>query len=173
MLKVPVTAADHIKGDLNAPVTLVEYGDYQCPACGIAFPIVQNVQRHFGRRLCFVFRNFPLTQAHPEAESAAEAAEFAAAHGRFWEMHDGLYENQASLGPTFYLELAGSLRLPTVDLQGALENGTFRSKVREDFRGGLRSGVNGTPTFFINGGRHDGSFEFEDIVAAISAALGK
>jgi protein-disulfide isomerase len=171
VLQVPVTAADHIQGDAQAPVTMVEYGDYECPACGAAYPIVKAVQEHFGKRLRFVFRNFPLTRIHPEAESAAETAEFAGAHGRFWEMHDGLYENQGSLGLPLYLSLAKALRLPEQDLTDALKNRTFRPKVRTDFMGGLKSGVNGTPTFFINGRRHDASFEFNDLVAAIEAEL--
>jgi protein-disulfide isomerase len=173
VLQVPVSTADHIQGDQHAPVTLVEYGDYECPACGLAYPIVKAVQNHFRKRLLFAFRNFPLTQVHPNAESAAETAEFAGAHRRFWEMHDGLYENQASLSLSLYLALAESLRLPEKALGEALESGAFRSKVRSDFMGGLKSGVNGTPTFFINGRRHDAAFDFDDLVAAIEAELVK
>jgi protein-disulfide isomerase len=172
-LQVPVTAADHIVGDPNAPVTLVEYGDYECPACGLAFPIVKAVQKHFGKQLRFVFRHFPLTQVHPHAESAAETAEFAGAHGRFWEMHDGLFENQGILGLPLYIALAAGIGLSEDALTEALENGTFRPKVRSDFMGGLRSGVNGTPTFFINGKRHDGAYGFADLVAEIEAELAR
>ena len=167
VLQVPVTEADHSQGDPRAPVTLVEYGDYECPACGQAYPIVKAVQKHFGKGLRFVFRNFPLTQIHPEAESAAETAEFAGAHGRFWEMHDGLYENQDSLGLPLYLALAQALRLPEKALSEALANRTFRPKVRSDFMGGLKSGVNGTPTFYINGARHDDSYEIETLPVAL------
>jgi protein-disulfide isomerase len=170
-LHVPVNSADQTQGDAFAPVTLVEYGDYECPACGAAFPVVKAVQRQFGTKLRFVFRNFPLTKLHPHAESAAEVAEFAGAHGRFWEMHDALYENQAEFGVPLYLALAESLGLSPVDLREALETHSFRPKVRRDFSGGIRSGVNGTPTFFINGTRHDGAFEVEALVAAITAAL--
>ena len=128
-LKVPVTDADHSEGgDAKAPVTLVEYGDYECPACGQAYPIVKAVQKHFGRRLRFVFRNFPLTQIHPEAESAAETAEFAAAHGRFWQMHDALYENQDQLGPQLYLALAEQLGLSGAALAEALGDHANRPK---------------------------------------------
>ena len=170
-LQVPVTSTDHTQGDLNAPIGLVEYGDYECPYCGAAFPIVKDVQRHFGKRLCFVFRNFPLTQIHPEAENAAELAEFAGSYGSFWEMHDGLYLNQARLGPPLYLELAQALRLPGDALAEALEHHAFRARVRDDFRGGLKSGVNGTPTFFINGRRHDAGPE--DLIGAIEAELAR
>jgi len=170
-LKVPVGPDDHIQGNPKAPITLVEYGDYECPACGLAYPIVKAVQKHFGRDLQFVFRNFPLAQVHPNAESAAETAEWAASHHRFWEMHDALYENQAMLGLPLYLSLANGLRLPDEELSAALENRIFYPKVRADFMGGVRSGVNGTPTFFINGRRHDDSYDFAHLVAAIDMEL--
>jgi protein-disulfide isomerase len=170
-LKVPVTSIDHIQGDEKAPVVLVEYGDYECPHCGHAHPIVKRIQKHFGKRLGFVFRNFPLNEIHPNAEGAAEAAEFAATRKRFWEMHDGIFENQETLGLPLLLELAKNLKLSTEDLESALAESEYAPKVKEDFLGGVRSGVNGTPTFFINGHRHDGPFEFEDLVAAIEAGM--
>jgi protein-disulfide isomerase len=170
-LKVPVTPADHIQGDERAPVVLVEYGDYECPHCGHAYPIVKQVQEHFGKRLAFVFRNFPLSEMHPNAEPAAEAAEFAAAQGRFWEMHDGIFENQEALGRPLLLELAEKLGISTRALDRALDEEEYAPRVKEDFLGGVRSGVNGTPTFFINSHRHDGPFEFEDLVEAIDARL--
>src|ERR1700759_4074767 len=105
-LKVPVSALDHVQGDEQAPIVLVEYGDYECPHCGHAYPIVKRVQKHFGKRLAFVFRNFPLNEAHPHAEAAAETAEFAGAHSRFWEMHDAIFENQDDLSGTVLVELA-------------------------------------------------------------------
>jgi protein-disulfide isomerase len=171
MLKVPVTSSDHIQGDENAAITLVEYGDYQCPHCGHAYPIVQKVQKHFGKQLRFVFRNFPLNEIHPEAESAAETAEFAAAHKKFWEMHDAIFENQQDLGLPLLQELAKKLGLSTSDLDRALSAEEYAPRVKDDFLGGVRSGVNGTPTFFINGKRHDGPFEFEYLVYAIDAAI--
>jgi protein-disulfide isomerase len=170
-LKVPVTATDHTQGDEHAPITLIEYGDYECPHCGHAYPIIQQVQKHFGKQLQFVFRNFPLNEIHPEAEGAAEAAEFAGAADKFWDMHDGIFENQRSLGVPMLLELAESLGLSSADLRKSLEAGKFTPRVKEDFLGGVRSGVNGTPTFFINNHRHDGPHEFEDLVAAIDAHL--
>jgi len=170
-LKVPVGTADHIQGEENAALTLVEYGDYECPHCGRAYPIVKRVQKHFGKRLRFVFRNFPLGEMHPHAEFAAETAEFAGTHGKFWEMHDLLYESQNRLGGELFQELAKRLKLASADLLTALETREFLDRVRADFAGGVRSGVNGTPTFFINGQRHDAPFEYADLVAAIEAVL--
>ena len=170
-LKVPVGQADHVLGEENAPVTLVEYGDYECPHCGHAHPIINAVRKHFGKQLRFVFRNFPLTQIHPHAEMAAEAAEFAGANDRFWEMHDAIFENQSRLGTPFLEELAEKLGLASGGLMAALENHQFLPRIKEDFMGGVRSGVNGTPTFFINGERYEESWEFEDMVAAIEEYL--
>ncbi len=168
MLQVPVTDEDHIQGDKDAPIVLVEYGDYQCPHCAIAHPIVQRVRKYFGKQLAFVFRNFPLNDIHPEAEGAAEAAEFAGSKGKFWEMHDGIFENQEMLGGPLLIELAERLKLSATELETALESGEFAPRVKSDFVGGAKSGVHGTPTFFINAQRHVGSFAYEDLVAAIS-----
>jgi protein-disulfide isomerase len=170
-LKASITPLDHVKGPANAPVTLVEYGDYECPHCGAAHPIVSLVQEHFGPRLRFVFRHFPMSQVHPHAEGAAESAEFAGAHGRFWEMHDGIFENQDRLGLPLLFALAGALGLSELELRAALVSGTYAPKVKSDFLGGVRSGVNGTPSFFINGVRHDGTYAFDDLVAAIELRL--
>jgi protein-disulfide isomerase len=170
-LRVPVTQHDHIWGATNAPVTLVEYGDYQCPACGAAYPVVNLVLRHFGPKLRYVFRHFPLTQVHPEAEPAAESAEFAGAHGRFWEMHDGIYENQDRLGPPLLFALARALELSEVELRNAIVGERYAAKIRNDFLGGVRSGVNGTPSFFINEHQHEGTYAFDDLVSAIELEL--
>ena len=170
-LSIAVSSKDHRQGDPAAPCTLVEYGDYQCPSCGQAYPIVKRVQKHFGKRLSFVFRNFPLSQMHPHAESAAETAEFAGAHDKFWQMHDLLYENQDRLGNELFVELAQELHLAPAQLIEALETKEFQARVRADFSGGVRSGVNGTPTFFINGVRHDGSYDFATLVQAIDQVL--
>lgn len=171
-LKTPVSADDHIQGPDDAELTLVEYADYECPHCKRASTIVHQVQKHFGKRLRFVFRNFPLTESHPNAQSAAESAEFAGAHGKFWEMHDLLFENQERLGGALFLELTRKLKLSSEALSQALEDRTFEDHVRADFSGGVRSGVNGTPTFFINGQRHDGSFDFADLILAMDEAIG-
>jgi protein-disulfide isomerase len=122
-LRVAVTPKDHVQGPDDAPVTLVEYGDYQCPYCGQAYPIVKRVQKHFGKTLRFVFRNFPLREVHPHAESAAETAEYAGAHGKFWEMHDLLFENQERLAEPLYLELAKKLGLDAAALRQSLADG--------------------------------------------------
>ena len=170
-LQNPVGSADHIQGNRDAPVTLVEYGDYECPVCGAAYPIVKAVQKHFGGKLRLVFRNFPLTRLHPEAENAAETAEFAGALGHFWEMHDALYENQDGLGLPLYLALAEAMNLPKAELSEALETRAFGPKVRSDFMGGLKSGVNGTPTFFVNGKRFGGEMTVEDFDKAVEPLL--
>jgi protein-disulfide isomerase len=171
-LSLPPSDKDHRQGAPDAACTLIEYGDYQCPSCGQAFPIVKRVQKHFGKRLSFIFRNFPLSQMHPFAESAAETAEFAGAHGKFWEMHDLLYENQNRLGEEGLLEeLAQQLGLASESLLRALQSKEFQARVRADFAGGVRSGVNGTPTFFINGQRHDGSYDFASLVEAINQSI--
>jgi protein-disulfide isomerase len=163
MLRVPVTPHDHIKGPADAPVTLIEYGDYECPYCGAAHPIVNAIVERFSKELRFVFRHFPMVQVHPFAETAAQAAEFAGAHAQFWEMHDGLYENQESLGVPLLFALAEALGLPEDGLREALVNGEYLPK--------MRSGVNGTPTFFVNGRRHDGTWAYEDLAGAIEARL--
>lgn len=169
-LKIPVGSKDHAQGDAGAPVTLVEYGDYECPYCGAAYPIVKQLQERFGDDLRFVFRNFPIAELHPNAMSAASAAEYAAVHGRFWEAHDALYENQRQLGMPFYEELATELGLLPADMRVALESGTFEERIRSDFTGGVRSGVNGTPSFFLNGTRFDGA-DFEAMANAIGDAI--
>lgn len=173
MLKKEVTQEDHIQGDKNAQITLVEYGDYECPYCGMAYPIVKRIQKHFGNRLRFVCRNFPLTESHPHAVIAAMTAEFASTDQKFWEMHDLLYENQDALDIPDLLGYASKLDLSAEDLQAAIENESFASKIQSDFMSGVRSGVNGTPSFYINGNRHNGSFEYEDLLNAIENAASR
>ncbi|MGA2890435.1 MAG: thioredoxin domain-containing protein [Terracidiphilus sp.] len=170
-LSIAVSIKDHMQGDPAAECSLVEYGDYECPHCGTAYPIVKRLQEHFAKRLSFVFRNFPLSQIHPWAEPAAEVAEFAGAHSKFWEMHDMLFENQESLSNALFLDLADRLDLSPSQLQTAVTEQTYRARVRADFSGGARSGVNGTPTFFINGQRHNGAFDFDALSNAIEQTL--
>ena len=166
-LAVPVGESDHVQGPATAPVTLVEYGDYECPSCGQAYPIVKELQRRLGSQLRFVFRNFPLATAHPHAERAAEAAEAAGSQGRFWPIHDVLFENQDALDDEDLVRYAAALGLDESQFVADLAGRAHAARVREDFMGGVRSGVNGTPTFFINGGRHDGPFDLETLLAAI------
>ena len=170
-LTLPVDPArDHIQGRTDAPVTLVEYGDYECPYCGQAYPIIKAVQEKMGDKLRFVFRNFPLTEMHPHAAHAALAAESAGAMGAFWPMHDALYENQQALTDTDLHGYAETLGLDADALMQAVQNGDASEKVEEDFSSGVRSGVNGTPTLFINGVRHDGGFDQNSLLDALQAA---
>ena len=170
-LKPPVGPKDHVQGPPDAPVHLVEFGDYECPYCGEAYPVVKALQERLGDQMCFVFRNFPLTQVHPHAEEAAEAAEAAGAQGKFWEMHDLLYENQDALEPEDLVQYARALKLDLPRFVLEMREHVYVERVREDFRSGVRSGVNGTPTFFINGVRHDGSFDLVSLLAAIEEAV--
>jgi protein-disulfide isomerase len=170
-LTPPVGPRDHAAGPKDAPVTLVEYGDFQCPHCGRAYPIVKEVQRALGAKLRFVFRNFPLTQIHPEAEHAAEAAEAASAQGAFWQMHDRLFERQFALDDDHLVEYAAELGLDADRIRGELEAGTHTPHVRDDFMSGVKSGVNGTPTFFINGVRYDGSWDRDPLLAALQTLV--
>src|SRR3984957_9082976 len=133
----------------------------------LAHPVVNQVQQDCGERMRLVFRHFPLTDVHPHAEIAAESAEFAGAAGLFWDMHDALFENQSRLSITTIFLIGAELGLPETALRNALETGQYRIKVRNDFMGGVRSGVNGTPAFFINGVRHDGAYDYASLVSAI------
>ena len=175
-LIIPPSERDHVQGSLDAPVILLEYGDYECPHCGRAHPILKQVIRALGDQLGFVFRNFPLSQIHPHAEKAAEAAEAADTFGgleKFWEMHDVLFENQEALGDEDLMVLAHEIGLDEKKVARALVTGEFAPRVREDFIGGVRSGVNGTPTFFINGERYDGDWTNPKVFAhALVAAVG-
>ncbi len=171
VLTMPVAEGrDHIQGPADAPVTLVQYGDYECPYCGAAYPIIKEVQARMGERLRFVFRNFPITTSHPHAEHAAEAAEAAAAQGKFWEMHDLLYENQRHLRDRDLHRYAELLALDTELFDKELAEHVHADRVHEDFMSGVRSGVNGTPTFYINGARHDDSYDTERLLAALERA---
>ena len=165
-LKRAVTDADHHQGPLDASVVLVEYGDYQCPYCGEEYPELKAVQKHFGDQICFVFRNFPLTQAHPHAERAAEFAEAAATVGKFWEMHDMLYEHQRALDDESLVGYARQLGLDDALIQTALDD-KYLDHIRKDFSGGVRSGVNGTPCLFVNGVRYNGERDAKSLIALL------
>lgn len=163
---LPIPGRDHIQGPEDAPIQLLEYGDYQCPYCGQAYPVVKEIQKYLGKRLCFAFRNFPLANMHPHAEHAAEAAEAAGAEGRFWEMHDMLFENQRVLEDEDLAGYAETLGLDAQRFMKSVQSGANATRIREDFRSGARNGVNGTPTFFINGVRYEGAVD--DLLAALT-----
>lgn len=169
-LEPPSNDQDHRLGSPDAPAQLVEYGDYECPFCGRAHHVVKAVQRRMGRRLLYIYRHFPLSTIHPHAQLAAEAAEAAGAQGRFWQMHNGLFENQQLLGEDLILSLAQALGLDLERFVHELKTGVYRPRVRQHFMSGVRSGVNGTPTFFINGARHDQSWDEETLIAALDRA---
>jgi protein-disulfide isomerase len=171
-LTLPVGDRDHSSGPADAPVTLVAYGDYQCPYCGQAYPIVEEIRKRLGERLRFVFRNFPLSQVHEHAEHAAEAAEAAAAQGKFWAMHDYLFEHQQQLDDDHLARYAQAVGLDTARFETAMRDHSEQPRVREDFMSGVRSGVNGTPTFFVNGARYDGSWDLDTLLAALTEAAG-
>ena len=162
----PVGPDDHVAGPEDAPITLVEYGDFQCPSCGLAYPIVQTLQRELGDRLRLVFRNFPLRESHPQAQHAAEAAEAAGAQERFWEMHAQLFEHQRALDDAALVGYARDIGVDAERVAAELKAGTHAPRVREHFRSGVRSGVNGTPTFFVNGARYDGQWFDEELFLA-------
>ena len=166
----PVSERDHVLGPPDAPVTLVEYGDYECPHCGAAYPNVEMARRRVGPRLRFGYRHFPLAEIHPHALRAAEAAEAAGAQGQFWPMHALLFENQGALEDEDLVRYAGIVGIDVPRFVAELAEHTWEPRVREDFMTGVRSGVNGTPTFFINGVRHDGAWDAESLVAALTRA---
>ncbi len=167
-----VTAQDHIIGSWDSPVTLVEYGDYQCPFCAKAHPILKRVLARMEGGVRFVFRNFPLTQAHPLAKVAARAAEAAALQGKFWPMHDTIYENQPTLSEDKIRVLAQDLGLDMERFEADwMERESVEQRVQKDFMSGVRSGMNGTPGFYINGEKYDGSWAEDDLVRALSAQL--
>ncbi len=166
----PVNDGDRVRGPRDAALTLVEFGDYDCPYTVRAYFVVRGLRRRLGDRLRFVFRAFPLTRIHAHAQAAAEAAEAAAAQGRFWEMHDRLFEARRRLESTDLERYAAEIGLEVERFEREVEEHTHARRVREDLRSGLRSGVRGTPTFFIDGVRHDGSSNFETLLAALEAA---
>jgi formate-nitrite transporter family protein len=166
-LAIPVSAHDHAQGPAAAPLTLVEYGDFQCPHCALAHPWVTQIARELPDSLRIVFRHFPLTQVHPLAQRAAEAAEAAAAQGHFWEMVALIYRNQDELDDDSLVRYARKANLDTKRFRKELDAGIHAPRVRADFLGGVRGGVKGTPTFFINGERYEGVFNLDALVAAL------
>jgi protein-disulfide isomerase len=170
-LNPPVGPGDHVLGDPDAPVTLVEYGDYECPYCGRAHTSVKEVLRRMGPEVRYTYRHFPLAEVHPHALQAAEAAEAAGRQGQFWPMHDMLFRNQNALEYEDLLGYAEVLGLDTARFASELESHAHLNKVRSDFHSGVRSGVNGTPTFFVDGGRFDGNWAPDTLIAALRRAI--
>lgn len=164
LLKPPVNSTDHIRGNSNAPLELVEYGDFECSDCGRAYPIIKTIQQALGDDLKFVFRNFPLTQIHPHAVNAAVAAEAAALQNKFWEMHDIILQNQKHLESEDLLLYAQKIDLDSNQFKDDIQKGSLRAKVEADFESGVRSGVNRTPSFFINGVKYDGGNEMNELI---------
>jgi protein-disulfide isomerase len=170
-LVLPVGPRDHTRGSDDALVTLLEYGDYECPYCGRASIVLKEVEVALGTNLLYVFRHFPLSMVHPRARTAAEAAEAAAAQGVFWPMHDLLFENQNALEAEDLLGYAGELGLDRERFAREVEERVHSARVREDFLSGVRSGVNGTPTFFIDGERYEGSWQKDALLGVLEARL--
>jgi protein-disulfide isomerase len=169
-LSVAISKSDHAQGPEDALVTLVEYGDYQCPYCADVHSMIQSIAKKMVGQLRFVFRHMPLIEMHPYAQYAAEAAEAAGAQGKFWEMHDAIYQKQSELGSDLMYTLAHMLKLDMPRFEADLDARRNRPRVKRDFMGGMRSGVAATPTFFINGKRYDGALDGPSLLAAIGRA---
>ncbi len=170
-LKPPVSANDHVQGNKSAKIELVEYGDYQCPHCGKAYPIVKEIQKALGTNLKFIYRNFALQEIHPNAVDAAIASEAAGLQKKFWQMHDALFENQRDLSPENIMLIAQDLALDTDKFSEDMGNQEIIDKVEADFESGVRSGVNGTPGFFVNGVKYNDSYDFETFSAYLKSLL--
>src|SRR6218665_28505 len=158
-LKPTVNKKDHVQGNLNSDLVIVEYGDYQCPYCGAAYPVLKALMKEFGGQVKFVFRNFPLSEMHQYAKAAAIAAEAANLQGKFWEMHDAIYENQRNLNELYLFELAEKIGLDISQFKDDIQKAELEEKVDSDFESGIMSGVNGTPSFFINETKFNGGAE--------------
>ena len=173
-LTIPVNiGSDHIRGSVNnAPITLVEYGDYECPYTGMAYPIVKEIMREFGDKMYFVFRNFPLNDIHPHAQNAAEAAEAAAAQDKFWKMHDYLFEHQKALDDGHLLEYAQKVGLKDIrKFKDDISGHVYAPLIEESLKGGIDSGVEGTPTFFINGVLYKDSWDLKTLSQTLHKSI--
>lgn len=170
-LFLPVNIQDHVYGNSNAPLELIEYGDYECPYCGKAYPIVKSIKQKLGSDLKFVFRNFPLSKIHPHAFSAAVATEAAARQDKFWQMHDIIFENQKTLSIENIIQFATTIGLDLDRFQNDMQQKELADKVSKDFESGMRSGVNKTPTFFINGKKYDGDWMGDQLFQYLEGLL--
>jgi protein-disulfide isomerase len=171
LLADPVTERDHAIGPASAPITIVEYGDYECPDCLNAVPVIEEVRKKLGDGLRFVFRHFPQSSIHPHASAAAQAAEAAAEQGKFWEMHQALFHRQKELADVDLSHLALTLGLEIYKFETSWNQEKHRLRIRADFESGLRSDVKGTPTLFMNGRRYDGPVNAKAIIAASKSAI--
>ena len=161
-LTVPVNiGSDHIRGSINTPITLVEYGDYECPYTGMAYSIIKEIMKQFGDNVYIVFRNFPLNDIHPHAQHAAEAAEAAAAQDKFWQMHDYLFEHQKALDDIHLFEYAQKVGLDIDRFKKEMSGHIYAPLINESLRNGIDSGVEGTPTFFVNGVHYEDSLDLD------------
>jgi len=167
-LLIPIHAEDHAQGPSSADFTLVEYGDYECPDCGRLFYIIRDLQASLGSRLQIVYRHYPLNGIHPHALEAAEAAEASGAQGRFWEMHDLLFQNQNALKRKDLLAYGGRLSLNLERFRVELKKRRYEDRVREDFRLGVQNGVYKTPGLFLNGVRHDGAWDRDSLLHTLT-----
>jgi protein-disulfide isomerase len=170
VLTPPIGPRDHTEGPATAPVTLVEYGDFECPHCGMAYGILKEVRTRLGHRLRFVFRNFPIPDSHPHAIHAAEAAEAAGAQGKFWEMHDTLFVHQKKLLDRYLVDYAQAIGLDLERFERDMTSHAYATRVQDDVTSGIESGVRGTPTFFINGHKYRESWDVDTLTETLSAA---
>ena len=171
-LTVPVNiGSDHIRGSINAPIVIVEYGDYECPCRGMAYPVVQDIMKQFGDKIYFVFRNFPLNDIHPHAQHAAEAAEAAAAQDKFWQMHDYLFEHQKALDDHHLLEYAQKVGLDIDKFKHEMSGHIYAPLINKSLKSGINSGVEGTPTFFINGEHYEDSWDLDTFTSFLKRSF--
>jgi len=171
-LTVPVSIGlDHVRGSINAPITIVEYGDYECPYTGGAYPVVKEIMKQFDERIYFVFRNFPLNDIHPHAQHAAEAAEAAAAQDKFWQMHDYLFEHQKALDDAHLFEYAKKVGLDIDKFKKEMSEHVYAPLINKSLKSGIDSGVEGTPTFFINGERYEDSWDLDTLTSFLNKSL--
>jgi len=157
-MAITINDKDHVKGSSDAHLEIVEYGDYECPYCGKAYYIMKEAKKKLGNKIKFVFRNFPLTEMHPYALNAAIASEVAAAKGKFWDMHDILFENQEHLDDSYLIQYAKAIGLDEEEFEKDFGNKEYYQKIKDDYNSGVENSVEGTPTFFINGKKYDGNW---------------
>src|SRR5215208_1893168 len=173
-LTVPVNiGSDHIRGSIDAPITIVEYGDYECPYTGMAYPVIKDIMKQFGDQIYFVFRNFPLNDIHPHAQHAAEASEAAAAQDKFWQMHDYLFEHQKALDDHHLLEYAEKVELDIDKFKKEMSGHIYAPLINKSLKNGIDSGVEGTPTFFVNGVRYEDSWDLDTLSNILKKSLTK